>query len=231
VPTKLPHYTLPAFPALALLIAYGLRENILRPLMQTLAGRIYRGAWVVVTLALAGGIIWAAQTYGTNALFPAAGAALALTGGATAVLLSWRDARAMAVAGAASVAFAMILSAGVIPRLSTLAVSPRLAAAIAPYRAETDKPVALASYSEPSAVFLLGTETLLATSASVTEYLRQNPGAIGVIETENLERISQTVAETGQTLRTLAEVEGYNYSRGDPVNLSVVTVVKQEATP
>lgn len=225
VPTKLPHYTLPAFPAFALLAAHGLRADALPALMRTVAGRLYRGLWITATLAVAGGVIYAAATYGAAARAPALGAALALAVGAAAAVLDWRKDRAALTAAAGAVAFAVLLSAGVVPRLSALAVSPRLAAALAPHRADAAGPVFLAGYSEPSAVFLIGTDTVLTTTASVTAHVLAHPGAVGVVESEHVARIARAAADAGAALRTLGEVSGYNYSKGDPVHLSIITAV------
>jgi len=230
VPTKLPHYTLPTFPALALLTALALRSNALQSVMRTTLGRVYRTLWALVTLALGGGIVFASREYGGD-LAMAAMAAIILAAGAILAVASWKDVRTVAAAGVAATVFAMVLAGGVIPRLSDLAVSTRLAAAIAPHRTAAHGPIAMAGYSEPSAVFLLGTDTILTSTASVTDYLLSHPGAIGVIETEHFDAVTRAVAETGRVMRKLAAIEGYNYSRGDPVALSVVTVTAPEAQP
>lgn len=228
VPTKLPHYTLPAFPALSVLIALALQSGALQGLMRSVPGRIYRGLWMLITLGLGVGIVIASRQYGGGGV--AAGlTAAALAIAATLAFTEWRTARPFALATAAASAFAILLSAGVVPRLSALDVSSRLAAAINPYA--RSQPVAMSGYSEPSAVFLLGTETILTSTASVTDYLLAHPGAIGVIEAEQVADVSGAVARAGSTLRKLHDIEGYNYSRGDPVALSVITVAAPEAQP
>lgn len=230
VPTKLPHYTLPAFPALAILIALALQSSALPTLMRTIAGRVYRTGWALFTVALGGGIVYASRHYGADTLVPAALTAGVLLLGAGMAFLDWRDLRPLAAATGAAAAFAVLLSAGVIPRLNDLAVSRQLAAAIAPYRTGQE-PVAIAGYSEPSAVFLLGTDTILTSTASVADHLLKNPGAAGVIETAQVDAVARAVADTGATLRKLADISGYNYSRGDPVDLSIVTITGPEALP
>jgi hypothetical protein len=80
-------------------------------------------------------------------------------------------------------------------------------------------------------VFLLGTDTILTSTASVVDLLMAHPGAVGVIESDQIEAVTRAVAGTGRALRTLGDVAGYNYSRGDPVALSVVTVAAPEAQP
>ncbi len=230
VPTKLPHYTLPTFPALALLTAVALRGAALQGLMRTPSGRVYRAVWALVTLALGGGIVFASREYGGD-LAMAAMAALILAAGASLAAVPWTGTRPLAAAGVAATVFATVLSGGVIPRLNELAVSTHLAAAIAPHRTMSPGPVAIAGYSEPSAVFLLGTDTILTSTASVTDYLLSHPGSIGVIEAEHLEAVMRSVAGTGGAMRKLADIEGYNYSRGDPVALSVVTITAPEAQP
>lgn len=230
VPTKLPHYTLPAFPALALLIALAVQSESLHALMQTLWGRIYRGLWGLITLALGGGVIFAGHMYGADGFTASGLTAAVLAASAALALGAWQGPRPLAFLAAGAVAFTALLAVGVIPRLGDLAVSTRLAAAIAPHRTATDRPVAMSGYSEPSAVFLLGTDTILTSTASVVDYLLAHPGAVGVIEAAQVEEVTRAVAETG-ALRKLADIEGYNYSRGDPVALSVVTIAARSAQP
>ncbi|MGE3335125.1 MAG: ArnT family glycosyltransferase [Rhodospirillaceae bacterium] len=230
VPTKLPHYTLPTFPALALLTAIALRSNALQDLMGTMSGRIYRGLWAAVTFALGGGIIFAAQEYGGD-IAMAGMTALILAAGAALALATWANTRTIALAGVVAAAFAAFLAGGLIPSLNDLAISTRLAGAIAQHRTSTQSPIAMAGYSEPSAVFLLGTDTILTSTASVTDYLLSHPGAIGVIEAEHLDAVTRSVAGTGGAMRKLADIEGYNYSRGDPVALSVITITAREMQP
>lgn len=231
VPTKLPHYTLPAFPALALLIAHAVQSAPLEHLMRTVGGRAYRLVWALVTLGLGAGIIFASKLYGADTLIAAGLAAVVLAASAAIALASWRTPRPVLFLTAGAAGFAALLSAAVLPRLNDLAVSPRLAAAIAPHRSASDQPVAMAGYSEPSAVFLLGTDTILTSTASVVDILMAHPGAVGVIESDQVEAVTRAVAETGRALRTLGDVAGYNYSRGDPVALSIVTVAAPEAQP
>jgi 4-amino-4-deoxy-L-arabinose transferase-like glycosyltransferase len=231
VPTKLPHYTLPAFPAFALLIAAAVQSDGLREAMRSTPGRLYRGLWALITVSLGAGVIFASAAYGAEGLFLASTAAAILVVGAAIALFEFRDLKPVAAATAAAVAFAAVLAAGVVPGLNDLTVSKRLAATIAPYRATSDRPVAMAGYSEPSAVFLLGTETILTSTASVTDYLLTHPGAVGVIESAHVPDVTRAVAGTGGSLRVIGDVEGYNYSRGDPVALSVVTFVAPEVRP
>lgn len=229
VPTKLPHYTLPAFPALVLLTAWALQRTDFVTLMRKPAGWVFRGLWLLVTIGLAGGIVFASLTYGESALVPALIAATGLGAGAVVAVLPWRDLHRTAAALAlAAIAFTTTLSAGVIPRLSDLSVSARLAAAIAPHRMG-DLPVAIASYSEPSVVFLLGTPTLLTGTARVADYVLSTPGAIGVIEQAQVESVAADLRARGGELTRLADVDGFNYSRGDPVHLSVIVASYKEA--
>jgi len=231
VPTKLPHYTLPAFPALALLIAIALQSGGLSALMRTPAGRIYRGLWALVTLALGAGLIFAAQRYGDGGFAAAAIAVAVLAGGAALALSTWRETRPLALAVGAATGFAIILSAAVIPGLGALAVSSRLAAAIAPHRMDMNTPIPLAGYSEPSAVFLLGTNTILTGTESVIDRLVSAPGSVGVIEAKETDAVSRSLEAKGARLRTLADVKGYNYSRGDEVALSIITASQPEPSP
>lgn len=224
VPTKLPHYTLPAFPAVALLIAATLSAGEARGLAATAWVRGYRILWALFTAALGAAVISASLAYGDeNGLFFAAAAAAVLAAAAGIAFSGFRGLRPFFAASAAAVAFFALLSAGVIPKLSELAISSRLAAAISAHQTGRDRAVAISGYSEPSAVFFLGTDTLLTDAAGVRDYLIANPGALGVMEAAAFPAATGAAAQAGGTLRKLSDIEGYNYSRGDRVALSIVT--------
>lgn len=222
VPTKLPHYTMPLYPALMLLIAWMLStESENAAFLQRTSSRVglaYRIFWALIATALGGGVIYAAIAYGTMAWPGAIGAAIAAALVSVLAVAFVRRAALWQGLAAVSVLFAFFVFGNVLPYLDRFAVSPRLAALVV----QLPKPAALAEYHEPSAVFLLGTGTRLTTVDDAIAYAMQTPGHPAVIPKNALEKARTLAGERKVT--TVAEVDGYNYSKGDPVNLAVITI-------
>jgi 4-amino-4-deoxy-L-arabinose transferase-like glycosyltransferase len=162
-PTKLVHYTLPLYGALAWLMARALAEPVSRwarwsgAALTALAGLLFAATGFVAMSRLGdySGLAWA---WLAAALFLAAG-------GLGAWLLIRRRARA-AVAASAVVALVAhgVLVGGLAPALRPLWLSSRAARALArvdlsPLEGVTPGPVTVAGYEEPSIVFLLGANT------------------------------------------------------------------------
>ena len=158
VPTKLPHYVMPLYPALAIATVIAMARGAIGPR--------HRGAKAValliplVPLGLTLGLAAAAWRF--EGRLPLAG--LALLGAATCLaVLAWRaflrsDIAAAALAG---VAAAMLVAVGALgqvqPMLSALKISPRLAAAARSAGCEEPK-LGTVGYREPSLVFLTRTD-------------------------------------------------------------------------
>jgi 4-amino-4-deoxy-L-arabinose transferase-like glycosyltransferase len=229
-PTKLVHYTLPMYGALAWLAAASLQQPIGR------AGR-----WGGAALALlAGAAIAAVAIYGT-AEFGSPGdswaagltAVLAVSAAlAGAVLLVRRQAaRGLAVAGVLGVLAHGAMAAVLIPRLEPLLVSTRVADALAaddlhPREGLAPGPVEVAGYAEPSLVFLLGTGTGLGDAPEAAAAVAQ--GRPAVVERSLLPAFQRELAARGVRGRQVAVVEGFNYSGGDPVALHLF---RRESAP
>lgn len=228
VPTKLPHYTLPIYPALALMVAaalFAVRDGT----WDMLAGRGARAwyaLWAVVGVTLAVAAVVLPMHYGDGfkALsLPTAVAALAAA--AVPLWLAWR--RRFLNAMAAGVAAAALTYGGVfafvLPSLTDLAVSPRLTAA---YEAASPPgrpfPLVSTGYSEPSLVFLAGTETRLASPEEAATYAADNPGALVAVESRQQQRFLEVLAARPEVVVTPVDrVQGFNYSRGREVDITL----------
>jgi len=233
VPTKLPHYTMPMFPALALLIAWSLSTVADFPRwVGHKAGLAYRIVWACVAIALAVGISLASRLYGDGTAVAATMTiAIVIATGLFALFGFARVNASRAVMGLTALGsiFAITLSLGFIPPLRQLAISPRLAEVVA--RQQTSAPVALAGYHEPSAIFLLGTKTVLTDAPGAAAHLLGTPGAIAAVPEDTLETIRAAFAAANRRLVQLEEIPGYNYSRGRWLRLVVITAAPEENNP
>ncbi|MEM8786437.1 MAG: glycosyltransferase family 39 protein, partial [Pseudomonadota bacterium] len=216
VVTKLPHYSMPTYPAYALmaaaLITGAAREpsGLAAKIASGLAGRIAIGLFVLVGGALSLCVVVLPFFYGPGLvahLVPfAALATLAVLGTA---YIAWR-ADFLKAAGAA-LATAVILYIALLevaaPHLHKIDVSRTMAGLVAKHTDGT-APVASSGYREPSFVFLMGTETRLANPDGAADLLASDPRAVAFIEKRNEPAFLTRAEELNLTLQALHPVEG-----------------------
>ncbi len=205
VPTKLPHYVLPLYPALALLVARAV-------LAGDFSRWITRGGvvlWSVVPLTLGGAALVAPFIYGEG--FDPWGLAVLAVALATLVLAAgpaWRgdtlDALRNALLGGAVLASLVV---GVsLPRLAAFDAAP----AIAAHLPDGHRPLAAAGYHEPSLVFLAGTDTRLVDGATAAAHLTSGAGPALVNDRERAAFAAALDAPRTPDF----EKRIFNYSRG-----------------
>jgi 4-amino-4-deoxy-L-arabinose transferase-like glycosyltransferase len=160
VATKLPHYVLPAYPALAMLVALALTDvgTLARGWWSRL---VTHGFWLLPAGMLAGGVGLSIWFEGRLPLAAIPILLLAVAVGAVATAVSRRAAEATVPV---AVAAALLTWAGAWPlvaRLDTFWPSPRMAEAVQRVTGCPDPRIATAGYHEPSFVFLTRTDTML----------------------------------------------------------------------
>jgi 4-amino-4-deoxy-L-arabinose transferase-like glycosyltransferase len=225
VPTKLPHYVLPLYPAIALLTGALAAED--SDVFRGRAARIYFGVWILVGLALAAAVVGAPLRFGqgvTPALAVAAiGIVLATVLPAVLALRGRIPAAALALVLTAVVTFPSVFGE-VMPRLDRLWVSRGIAEVVESLG--NDQPVALAGFHEPSAVVLLGTKTLLTDGRGAFAHVLAHPGALAAVDEAELPAFTAAAQAHGRAVEDLGRVEGFNYSRGKPVVMTVCALRK-----
>jgi 4-amino-4-deoxy-L-arabinose transferase-like glycosyltransferase len=229
-PTKLPHYVLPAYPALAILGALWLTTGASR---ESKPGRIAQyvslGLFVLVGLVLAGFLAWAPGRFGQGAPWWHYGA---VGTGAIAVLAvipriaAHRFKEAVAMASLSAILLYGVAGFLTVPRLTELWLSPRLAGAVLRHAQAGDPPVATAGYAEPSIAFLLGTKTALEDGPGAGRATAAK-GGLALVNEDERAGFLQSVAETGARAEALEEIDGLNYSRGRKTRITLYRVVPQ----
>jgi 4-amino-4-deoxy-L-arabinose transferase-like glycosyltransferase len=227
-PTKLPHYVLPAYPALAVLCALWLTSQAREESRATrIAQYVSLTLFVLVGLALAGFLALAPQRLGGGSpwwLY----AAVALD--AVAILavvpriLARRFAAAAGMAGLGAILLYGIAGFLTVPRLTQLWLSPRLAEAVARHAQPGDPPVVTAGYAEPSIVFLLGTRTAL-DGGPGAGHAAAAAGGLALISDDQRGAFLDAVARDGAMAAALEDVDGLNYSRGRKTRITVYRVM------
>ncbi|MDP3080244.1 MAG: glycosyltransferase family 39 protein [Brevundimonas sp.] len=220
-PTKLAHYTLPTFGALALLAAAALT----RPVGK--ASR-YAGAGLTIAVGalLAVASVWLLTEYGRSTAQTWATITIVfaiLAGLIGAFLMLHRAAMTAVIASIALGVVAHGALAGTLRQLRPLSVAPQLekvlmAANLHPRQGRAG-PIAVTGFHEPSLVFLTGRETELTDAAGAARALAE--GRPVIVEARDADAFRAAAAELGVTGRVVGEVDGHNYSKGDDVSLTV----------
>lgn len=213
IPTKLPHYVLPAVPALALAAAEALsRANFEIP-------RWSLALWNLIAAVLGGGIFWATHMF-DGRMLPAIALSMALF--VSTVFMWMRPNRApLALPLIAVVSFGLIVGT-ILPGLNDLTLSSRIALLTNQHTTAESPAVALARYHEPSAVFLLGTETWLTDKRNAAAHIAADPLALAVVADDQLESVDEILASTQAAMIVIDKIDGYNYSKGRKESLSLI---------
>lgn len=233
LPTKLPHYLMPTYGAIAWLAARALTEPL-----GVLARWLGAGLAAVIGLALAGGVFFLLSLYGTAADAWAAVLAAVLLA-AAGLMGAWLVIRGSVETGVVvALALGLVghaaLAALLAPRLDPLWLSARLEAAMGsarllPRQGIAEAPVAVAGYAEPSLVFALGTDTGLEGPAEAAQAVVENRPAI--VEQADEAAFRDALEARGGRAYEVAVIKGINYSKGDPMTLRVYMAPIRELQP
>ena len=226
VPTKLPHYVLPLFPALALLAAAALADGARLEPATWARGLdwLVRGAWVAVSLGLAALLIGLPLRFGDHLAVAGLFGALLLI--ALAVALLWYRPGPRITTGliaALSLAFVMPAALGVLPGLDRLWLSRAASDLVASHPPAAGMPLVAVGYSEPSLVFLLGTSLRLTTSSAAAEALAG--GGEALVSSREDAMFRQALSARGLLAQPLGSVPGLDYSNGQRMVLTLYDLV------
>jgi 4-amino-4-deoxy-L-arabinose transferase-like glycosyltransferase len=226
VPTKLPHYVLPLYPALALLAAAALADGArLDP--ATWARRLdwlVKGAWVTVSLGLAVLLIGLPLRFGDHLVVAGLfGALLVIV--LAAALLWYRPGPGITTGliVALSLAFVIPAALGVLPGLDRLWLSRAASGLVAGHPPAARVPLVAVGYSEPSLVFLLGTSLRLTTPRAAAEALAG--GGEALVSSREDAMFQQALSARGLLAQPVGSVPGLDYSNGQRMVLTLYDVV------
>lgn len=228
--TKLPHYTLPLLPAVAMLSAAALvdangKRWLGRPRLFAVAATV----WVLISALLTMGPPAARIYIQKDAAFgPLLLGGLAFFVALLALALTAQGRARAAVAalvGAALLAWTNLFQF-TLPAMTQLFLSPRIEAAAVRARPCADSRLALLDFHEPSLVFLHGPGVVLTRSAAeAADFLAADPvcGLVLVGEPNRAALLADLVAR-GLTPAVAATVSGSNYNEGGGETLTLLTV-------
>jgi 4-amino-4-deoxy-L-arabinose transferase-like glycosyltransferase len=227
--TKLPHYILFIWPALALTVA----GTIVAAQQNRLSSRdqmwLRRGVWFFSPPAIAIALALMIAPY----FFPIAGlrwsglssgiVLLIMTAVAIHLQLADRPHTSAAVLLAGMLVLEIPVLFGVLPTIEQIKISPPIAQVV---KAKTDKetPVATYKYAEPTLNFYIGRQIEpLRSEEAVAAWARETKTGVLIIPKDVLASIEQRCGPL--QLEQIASKEGFNYSKGKP--LEVLALIRK----
>ena len=233
VPTKLPHYPLPLFPALCVICAAA-ALTLLATKEFSVTRRINAVIFLLISLAMIGGVMAAQSYYGDiNLAYYALAGASGLCA-IIAVFALWRSHMKLALITAALSAIALNVTAYqlIMPGLTELRVADKIEAS---FRAknirlprEGGPEVLSVNFTEPSLVYRFGAQVRLGHQADYLDMDALKAGRIILIDElrdEGADRLAllKTAAKTAQLcLEDKTKIEGFNYAKGDEVKINLI---------
>jgi 4-amino-4-deoxy-L-arabinose transferase-like glycosyltransferase len=217
--TKLPHYVLPLYPAIAILTAGALERRVLS------RSWLRRGsAWWFAIPALASVI----TVVGAIALtrqpaflaWPFAAAAMIFG------LFAWwlyddnRAERSLLNAVVAAMLLAIAVYGVVVPSLTTLFPSAEIARALRNVVCVGPK-AAAAGFHEPSLVFMTDTSTLLTDGSGAADFLNQGSCRFALVEQRSERSFVQRAEAIGLRYNVARRIDGYNISQGKAISIAI----------
>ncbi|WP_395451495.1 hypothetical protein ACHMW7_13855 [Aminobacter sp. UC22_36] len=234
IPTKLPHYALPAYPAMILLMAWVLTDKSATSIELSRWQFWLRRACAFGTLGISIGL--AAIALGITPYFlggfswwgllAAMLVLYAATLGSTASDAMPPLKRTAFAAAAAAAAFG-VLTLKILPPLKPLWLSPQISERFEKLKPCPTSVLASAGYGEPSLVFLAGTKTQLTDGKGAAEALVADPAcAIAVVAEAESKAFLSAIPGGAEALKVRGRIEGMNYSKGEPRSLTFYTLAR-----
>jgi 4-amino-4-deoxy-L-arabinose transferase-like glycosyltransferase len=217
--TKLPHYVLPLYPAIAILTVGALERRVLS------RSWLRRGAawWFVIPAVASVIAVIGAITLTRQPVFlawPFVAAALIFG------LFAWwlYDANRAEHSLLNAVVAAMFLGAAiygvVLPALTPLFPSAEIARALRNVVCVGPK-AAAAGFHEPSLVFMTGTSTLLTDGSGAADFLGQGSCRFAVVESRSERSFAQRAEAIGLRYNVGTRIDGYNISQGKAISIAI----------
>ncbi|MEM6847373.1 MAG: glycosyltransferase family 39 protein [Pseudomonadota bacterium] len=222
VTTKLPHYTLPMYPAIAIATVAALVANPPPRWVTIIAGLAIAAVPLGATLVAPVGF-W---LFGTP--IPWSGVAvlaLAAAIGIYACVSVLKGAPLISTPVIApTLAAALVAQAAiwgiVLPRLEPVWISERLVTAARAAAPCPNARLVSMHFREPSMIFLSGTNTALLSAEEAVTISQEECVVIAAAE-RDLPLLEDAMSAAGVPLETAGTVAGFNISKGDPVNITL----------
>src|SRR6266581_1999251 len=217
--TKLPHYVLPLYPAVAILTVGAMERRVLS------RSWLRRGAawWFIVPAAVSVIAVVGAIALTRQPVFlawPFVAAALIFG------LFAWRlyddnrAERSLLNAVVAAMFLAVAIYGVVVPALTPLFPSAEIARALRNVVCVGPR-AAAAGFHEPSLVFMTGTSTVLTDGSGAADFLGQGSCRFALVEARSERGFAQRAEAIGLRYNVATRIDGYNISQGRAISIAI----------
>lgn len=234
--TKLPHYVLPTYPAIAILTAASLlvwQTSSLRSFWGKLGTGLYAALWGIAGLifCMAGPVLLYRMEghVFAEALLPVCGSVPLLAVGIWLLWKrEWRDSAFCAIGTALLTEVGIFLC--VIPHLTSIQLSPRIAESFAQLRPCQNSVLISPSYKEPSLVFLTGGTTRLLSPTLAAQSLHDHARCdLALVDQKDDSTFKKALTQLGSEVILYDQFEGLNYSNGHKMHLRLYAINGQSS--
>jgi len=243
VPTKLPHYVLPLYPAIAITVAKAMDEIKFSKI--SLGSKLYSGLWFILSSSLIIASIFLANP--NIELVASPGHAIdkkivfehienidtqqalltftLILISLAAVIFLWKGKFKTCILSIAccAVLFFIPLTHSKIPAIKWAFPSAEIADFLEATNRQDNKLISI-GYHEPSLVFLNGTDTYLASINDGVKKLKDEPNSLVLISHSKLEDFYLAATEAGITTKLIETFNSFNYSKGRNLVLNLLVV-------
>ena len=219
VATKLPHYVLPLYPAIAIMIAGVLDHHALSQRLWLVRGTVW---WFLITTALVTGAIAAHFVIGQQMgllAWPFAAGALIFAFSAWWLYTIDGAERSLLRASAAAVLLSITIFGATIPQLLALFPARQISRYINRYQCAPE--VAAAGFHEPSLVFLTGTSTRQVDGAGAADFLLGGGCRYAIVEKSQERAFVHRAETTGLRYTRGMRFDGFNLGAARRVSIAV----------
>ncbi|GGF74104.1 glycosyl transferase [Azorhizobium oxalatiphilum] len=219
--TKLPHYVLPLYPALAILTGLAWQRGELQHVGKRLAGLVW--LWPLLGVLLAGALAFGFYYLGDGAAlmaWPFLAVALVLLVVAALALPSAGAQPAYLVAVVGALALHIGVYQGLMPHLKGVWISQRLATIARDSGCPANR-IATVPYQEPSLAFLAGTDIRFTDPVQAADLLNEGGCSLAFIGKNMLPLFELRMTQLGLKPQLVERVAGFAYNGGRMVEISV----------
>jgi 4-amino-4-deoxy-L-arabinose transferase-like glycosyltransferase len=227
--TKLPHYVLPTYPAIAMLAAKFMCDGF--PILLEKGRRWYIAlittAWILTGLVVALLPIFFSH-YVDKDWSPyavAAGAALLIAQTAALFMLPKNKVASVAVLALGGLILSAVTFGSTLPNLRNLWISRDIVQTAGNIRPCLDFKITSAGYEEPSLVFMAGTDTKIVLPGHyVAAEMLHDPCRIGVVDSDHLAPFLTAFSDAPAQPVPVTTIKEFNLARGKWMELTFYTL-------
>lgn len=237
MPTKLPHYALPLFPALSVMAAVA-AVTLLAVKEFSILRRVNAVLFLIISTMLISAIMAGQTLYGPDEISESYYVyAIGGLAGICAIIASfalWQSKMKLGLisAGLAAIILSVPTYQFILPHLTQLRVADQVSEAFASQKITLPRQggpeVVSPHFTEPSLVYRLGTTIDVTDKADLMDMDAFAKGRVIILDYERdgakalMESIREAASEAKLCTKTAPPFKGFNYSKGDAVEIAII---------